>query len=259
MGWKVYNELAWVDEILAGPEAGEDEVVAAIQLLKNKISAPTPTMLHLGCGAGGYDFHFKQHFTVTGVDLSPGMLELARKTNPDVEYLLGDMRSLGLDRKFDAVVIPDSIAYMCTLADLRQAIGTAAAHLKAGGILLVVAHAKEEFRNNNFAYTAAKGDIHVTVFENNHIVDDSTYEAAMIYLIRRGRETEIHHEIHTLGLFTREEWRGVFKECRLNMDEVAMDHLYDTYLLEDGEYKLTVFTGTQIQDADPATMASRHT
>lgn len=46
-------------------------------------------MLHLGCGAGGHDFHFNQHFAVTGVDLSDGMLELAKKRNPEVFCVSG--------------------------------------------------------------------------------------------------------------------------------------------------------------------------
>ncbi|MGM0652856.1 MAG: hypothetical protein ACQES4_08785 [Bacillota bacterium] len=82
------------------------------------------------------------------------------------------------------------------------------------------------------------------MFENNHIVSDSTYEAAIIYLIRQAGELSIHHELHTLGLFSYDQWIAVFGECRLKIDEMKMDHLYDQYLLEDSEYKLKVFIGT---------------
>jgi predicted TPR repeat methyltransferase len=109
--------------------------------------------LHLGCGAGGHDFHFKQHFSVTGVDLSEGMLEIAKKTNPEITYIKGDMRNVKLNEKFDAVVIPDSIMYMSTLEDLSAALRNAAAHMKPLGVLLIVARTKEDFRTNNFAYT----------------------------------------------------------------------------------------------------------
>ena len=157
-------------------------------------------MLHLGCGAGGHDYHFKRHFSVTGVDLSEGMLEIARKRNPEIQYLQGDMRTINLDRKFDVVAIPDSIMYMTTLEDLSAALSSAAAHLKRDGLLLVVAHTKEEFRNNNFAYTGEADNTHITVLENNHIVSDTAYEATIVYLIRQSGRLEIHHEVHTLGL-----------------------------------------------------------
>jgi len=244
MDWKVYNELAWTANILACPESCEKEAMAYINAIKGFIPLPSPTMLHLGCGAGAHDFHFKKHFQVTGVDLSQGMLDLAKKANEDVTYVLGDMRTICLNQKFDIVVIPDSIAYMITLVDLRQALLNAARHLKTGGVLLVVSHIKEDFRENNFAYSGIKDDIHITLFENNHIVSDSTYEAIMIYLIRQYGKTNIYHETHTLGLFSHEKWLSIFKECQLKVHEINADHLYDDYLLEEGRYRLKMFVGT---------------
>ncbi|MDD3670380.1 MAG: class I SAM-dependent methyltransferase [Sphaerochaetaceae bacterium] len=216
----------------------------AKRAIKNIISVTTHTMLHLGCGAGGHDYHFKKHFKVTGVDVSQGMLDIAKKTNPDVTYVLGDMRSINLSEKFDAVVIPDSIAYMSTVGDLKQTLMNATGHLKTGGVLLVVAHTKEEFSEHNFVYTGSEDNIHITLFENNHIISDSTYEATMIYLIRKEAETSIHHETHTLGLFPYEQWLSIFKECQLQVEVINTDHLYDDYLLEEGEFKLKVFIGT---------------
>ena len=244
MNWIAYNQLAWTDTILARPEDFEEETTTYINLIKSKLSASSPTMLHLGCGAGGHDCHFKQHFSVTGVDLSEGMLEIARKRNPEVIYLHGDMRTVNLDKKFDVVAIPDSIMYMTTLEDLSAAVSNAAAHLKRNGVLLVVAHTKEEFRNNNFAYTGETDNTHVTVLENNHIVSDNTYEATIVYLIRRDGRLEIHHEVHTLGLFSYDEWMGLFDGLHLKVEQMNLDHLYDKNLLEDGAYKLKVFVGT---------------
>lgn len=247
MKWKAYNQLAWTEHILAGPESYEEEAMTYIKALKRHISVPSPTMLHLGCGAGGHDFHFKQHFSVTGVDISKGMLKIAKKTNQEITYIKGDMRNVKLNQKFDAVVIPDSIPYMSTLEHLSAALENAAAHLKPSGVLMVVAHTKEEFRNNNFAYTGENENIHITLFENNHIISDSTYEAAIIYLIRRGGKLSIEQEVHTLGLFSYEQWMALFTKLKLKVDEISLNQLYDKYLLEDGEYKLKMFIGTQIQ------------
>jgi hypothetical protein len=36
----------------------------------------------------------------------------------------------------------------------------------------------------------------------------------------------------------------LFDELKLKADEINMNHLYDQYLLEYGEYKLKVFIGT---------------
>jgi len=244
VNWIAYNKLAWTDDILAPPETYEKEALFYVEVIKSRINAQAVTMLHLGCGAGGHDFHFKKHFSVTGVDISEGMLALAKKRNPEVTYVTGDMKTINLDRKFDVVVIPDSIPYLTTLEDLKKTIMNAARQLKNEGILLVVAHTKEDFKENNFAYSGGKENIHITVFENNHIVSDSTYEAVIIYLIRKEGELSIYHEVHTLGLFPYDQWMVIFEECRLKIDEMNMNHLYDQYLLEDGEYKLKVFIGS---------------
>jgi SAM-dependent methyltransferase len=215
-----------------------------IEAIRERSGDKAVSMLHLGCGAGMLDYHFKQHYSVTGVDLSRGMLDLAMNRNPEVKYLSGDMRTVELNRKYDVVAIPDSVNYMASLEDLHLAISNATSHLKKGGILLIVTSVKEDFRENNFVYYGEKDDVHVTVFENNHIVSESTYEAAIVYLIREKGDLKIYHEVHTLGLFTRDQWLSIFEKNHLQTEEMKADHLYDQYLMEDGEYKLKVLIGT---------------
>jgi ubiquinone/menaquinone biosynthesis C-methylase UbiE len=243
--WISYNDLAWTEDWLANPSEYENEVLKYVDLIKKSATEPPHTLLHLGCGAGGHDWIFKQHFNVTGVDLSLGMLNKARVAHPDIEYLEGDMRTLRLNRKFDAVVIPDSIDYMVSLDDLWQAIQTAVVHLKTGGVFLVVAKTQETFQDNNFAYTGEKDGVHVTLFENNYIKPFhlNTYEATLVYLIRRQGELTIHTDHQLLGLFSQTTWEKLFKDADLAMQRITLNGIYDRYLLSDGEYPLTVFTG----------------
>ena len=121
-GWKAYSELAWTVEWLAQPEDYDEEAGAYVSLICKHAAAPPRTLLHLGSGAGGMDRTFKRCFAVTGVDLSPGMLALTRAAHPEIEYIEADIRTLHLDRRFDAVVIPDCIDYMVTRADLDRAL-----------------------------------------------------------------------------------------------------------------------------------------
>jgi len=243
--WIAYNELAWTEDLLADPVDYEDEVAGYVDLIKQNSSHAPYTLLHLGCGAGGHDTIFKKHFAVTGVDISRGMLDRARLRHPDVEYIDGDMRTVRLSREFDAVVIPDSIDYMGSLPELRMAIETAVAHLNPGGILLVVGKTREIFRGNNFAYTGEQEDLHVTLLENNYInrYRPNTYEATLVYLIRRRGELAIHTECHVLGLFLQEVWEKVFTEAGLSLQETDLDGTYDKYLLGGGEYPLKIFIG----------------
>ena len=241
--WLAYNDLAWTEKLLADPAEYEDEAAVYVKLLQESATEPPCTMLHLGCGAGGHDRIFKRFFSVTGVDISLGMLDIARTTNPDIEYLEGDMRTIRLNREFDVVAIPDSIDYMASHNDLQQAIQTAVRHLKRGGILLVAGKPAETFQNNNFVYTGEKDDVHITLFENNYInpFRPNTYEATLVYLIRRQGELTIHTDHQILGLFPKAMWDKVFKDAGLTARKQTLDGIYDKYLLDEGEYPLTVF------------------
>ena len=243
--WIAYNDLAWTEDWLANPTEYEDEVMVYVDLIKRTAVAPPSTLLHLGSGAGGHDRIFKRHFTVTGVDISLGMLNKARVANPDIEYLEGDMRTLRLNRQFDAVVIPDSIDYMASQDDLQRAIQTAVAHLKTSGVLLVVGKTEETFQDNNFAYTGEKDGVHVTLIENNYInpFRPNTYEATLVYLIRQQGELTIHTDNQVLGLFSQATWEKAFNDAELTTQITSLNGIYDKYLLGDVEYPLTVFIG----------------
>lgn len=250
--WAAYEELAWTDRWLATPDEVRDEAETYLGLLQAAADGPLHTVLHLGCGAGGYDTVFtRAGLEIIGVDLSEGMLELAREANPGVEYHLADMREVRLGRTVDAVVIPDSIDYMVTPDDLRATVTTAVAHLRPGGILLVVATTAETFRPNNFAYTGERDGIHLTLLENDHAPDlarilDSgeagTYEATLVFLVRRDGELEVHVDRHLLGLFPAASWQEVFTEAGLEVATSSLvDGLYDRWTLDGTEHPLTVF------------------
>jgi SAM-dependent methyltransferase len=247
--WRAYTDLAWTEHIIAPPEDYKEETNLFSKLIKKQLKIETRTLLHLGCGAGGHDYTFKEHFKVTGVDISKDMLKLARKLNPDVTYLYGDMRTIRLKECFDAVAFSDSIGHMTTVEDLRKAIQTADKHLKPGGALFIVAHIREEFKENNFVYTGSKGDIEITLFENNYIPDPAgtTYEATVVFLIRQKGKLEIHSDTDTIGLFKLPVWLGLLKETGLMVEQMKLEHTYDAYLLGEGEYPLLMFVCTKPQ------------
>lgn len=242
-GWISYGDLAWTESILSTPDDYADEAGLFIQLIRENLGENAKNLLHLGCGAGGHDHTFKQHFRVTGIDISEAMLEIARANNPEITYIHGDMRRIDLKEQFDAVVIPDSIDYMVTLPELQSTVAASCRHLRPGGVLLIVAKIREEFRNNNFCYTGAKDGVEITVFENNHIPrrDSSTYEATFVYLIRRDGVLSVHTDRHRLGLFSQAEWRSLLKEAGLQVKQTRLDGVYDRFIIGEGTYPMQVF------------------
>jgi SAM-dependent methyltransferase len=119
------------------------------QTLANEILDERPaTVLEVGCGAGRLleaIADADRSVAHTGVDLSPFMLEAARRRVADAELIHADIALMDLGRTFDAIAAvhvfehgPASWGY--------QAIERAAAHLSPGGTLHVVRHAWHRLR-----------------------------------------------------------------------------------------------------------------
>ena len=98
---------------------------------------PVQTVLDLGCGTGGHALPLaRRGYQVTGVDRSATMLENARAKAgiAPVEFLLGDVRTVDLNRTFDAAV---ATFLFCTLPDDLQVAGMRELGrvVKPGGII----------------------------------------------------------------------------------------------------------------------------
>lgn len=242
--WLAYSDLAWTEHIIAPPDEYTEETELLVNTIKQHSKIEVKTLLHLGCGAGGNDYTFKRHFKVTGVDICENMLEIARDLNPEAVYHHGDMRTIELGKCFDAVVAPESIDYMRTENDLYSAMMTAQKHLKPDGVFLVVANTAERFSQNNFVYTGSRDDIEITLFENNYIppYPGTTYEATLIYLIRRKGKLEIYNDRHILGLFKLETWLDLLKKAGFDtINQISMDHAYDRFIVGEGKYPRSMF------------------
>ena len=143
----IYHPRPWF-HLLTAPEDYAEEAAFYRHLLTEAcVKPPIDTVLELGSGGGNNALHMKAHFQLTLTDLSPQMLDLSRTINPELEHIQGDMRTLRLDREFDAVFVHDAVVYMTTEDDLAAAIRTAFVHCRpGGGALFAPDHTRENFK-----------------------------------------------------------------------------------------------------------------
>jgi trans-aconitate methyltransferase len=141
---KLYRDLAPWFHLLTAPKDYTEEAELYGRLLAEKSHGQVVTVLELGSGGGNNASHMKRRFTLTLVDRSPGMLELSRGLNPELEHVEGDMRTVRLDRTFDAVFVHDALAYILTETDLRAVFETAFAHCRPGASAVFVPDYVEE-------------------------------------------------------------------------------------------------------------------
>jgi len=225
---RLYGDLAWTWPIISPVGNYIEETKLFSKLIKEHSKIEVKTLLHLGCGGGHNDYTFKKYFKVTSLDISEDMLSLAKKLNPEVNYKYGDMRTIQLEEKFDAVTILDSINYIKTVEDLQRTFITTYEHLKPGGVFLTfVEQIAGQFKQNNTTCSAhSKGDVEITFIENYYDPDpnDTSYEAIFIYLIRIGGKLEIYSDRHLCGIFKLETWLKLLKEIGFKVIQNKFEH-----------------------------------
>ncbi len=77
----------------------------------------------------------EQSLRVTGVDASPTMISLSRERLPDHEWIVADMRSLALGRRFNGILAWDSFIHL-NHEDQRRMFAVFADHASAGTWLM---------------------------------------------------------------------------------------------------------------------------
>jgi SAM-dependent methyltransferase len=120
---RLYTDLAWL-----WPLWGDHETEYAqyceylLRLFDQHARRPLESLLVISCGGGKNVYSLKKRYRVTGLDLSPVMLELAAGLNPECEFVEGDMRHFALGRRFDAILLDDGVSHMTSRADLKAAV-----------------------------------------------------------------------------------------------------------------------------------------
>jgi Methyltransferase domain len=231
---KMYTEVAGWFHLLTAPFEYEEEAEQYASLIKAHSHIPVGTVLEMGSGGGNNASHMKSHFELTLTDLSPQMIELSKTLNPELEHIEGDMRTLRLDREFDAVFIHDAIAYITTEDDLRATIETAFLHCRPGGVALFAPDSVTELfepRTEHGGHDADGKGMRYLEWDWDPDPSDSTYLVDFAYLIRNENdEVEVVHDRHEVGLFPRRTWMDLltgagFEAQRVvdNLDDVVRD------------------------------------
>ncbi|WBB58694.1 class I SAM-dependent methyltransferase [Streptomyces sp. WMMC500] len=122
-----------------------DRALLAALLEQAEDGAP---VADLGCGPGHVTGWLAAHGArAVGIDLSPGMVALARREHPAAEFRVGDLLRLpAADGEFGAAVALYSVIHL-EPGELAPAFAEARRVLRPGGRLLVAFHVGTEVRH----------------------------------------------------------------------------------------------------------------
>ena len=206
--YQFYTDLARWWPLISPPSDFIEEAAYFATLF---CEAKARDVLELGSGGGSNAVHLKAEFDLVLVDLSSAMIEESRKLNPKLVHVVGDMRTVRLDRRFDAVFLHDAIDYMYEIDDLRAALATARAHLEVGGTAVIAPdHVFETFEDDS-DFGGADGELGrgVRFAEWTYDPDptDTWIETDYVFIVRQSAGViETVAETHRTGLFAVDTW-----------------------------------------------------
>ncbi|SEP47988.1 Methyltransferase domain-containing protein [Amycolatopsis saalfeldensis] len=166
-----HDHIDWADRLAHLRAADALDAAAMTTAARRLVAAlpPRPTIVDLGCGAGGMSTHFARELaalsggTVVLVDATPALLEEAERTvkaeadkhvaqdsagerGPvEVRAILGDLADAGLPHTLPPADLVWASHVVHHLADQQAAVGTVAAVAKPGG-LVALAEGGLDFR-----------------------------------------------------------------------------------------------------------------
>jgi ubiquinone/menaquinone biosynthesis C-methylase UbiE len=186
-------------------------------IIAQELQTQPQTLLDVACGTGSHIAYLKAHYRVSGLDLEPGLLDMARARHPEVTFHQGDMTDFDLGQRFDIITcLFSAIGYVGTVDNLNRALRAMSRHLAPGGILLV-----EPW------FTLAQwntGKPHAMLIDEPDLkiarVSTSFREGRLSwfdfhYLIATPEGTEHLVERHELGLFEQDEMKAAFVSAGL--------------------------------------------
>lgn len=200
-------------------------------------------LLELACGTGIQSVYFKKAgFDVTGLDLSPEMIKLARKRaleeGEPLNFLVGNMLDLSGLETYDLVTCySDSICYMEDEVAVGDVFSQVYQHLNQGGVFIFDVHSIHQIDD---------------VFPN-YSYHENAEDFAFVWDSYKGDDP--HSIVHELSFFVKEE-SGLFSRYDEIHEERTYELLTFDILLEEAGFR-DVAVYADFEDKEPSVSSKR--
>jgi ubiquinone/menaquinone biosynthesis C-methylase UbiE len=137
-GSVLYDKLAkYYDQIYHWKDY-QKESRTIREIVQSRKSSRGNALLDVACGTGRHIRYLEDEFDCVGIDASEQMLVVARRNAPGASFVRGDMKDFKMEKRFDVVIcLFSGIGHLRTRAEVGDALGNFARHMKKGGVLIV--------------------------------------------------------------------------------------------------------------------------
>ena len=198
----------------------------AIRRLIQQHNPNAKTLLDAACGTGKHIEILQEYYYVEGLDISPELLEIARKRCPRLTFHLGNLMNFKLNRKFDIITcLFGSIGYLTTIESVESAIAGMADHLQADGILIIEPWlSPEKFWNKRVKFDVVDEPELKIVRMHTSKVKGRISMFDVNYLVGTPQGVRYFTELEELGLYTHEEYVSAFEmaDLKVSYDEKGL-------------------------------------
>ncbi len=246
---QLYKRFAeYYDKIYSKKEY--DKEVNFIDSILKKPKLKGKKILDVACGTGKHTKLLKaKGYSVTGVDINPEMLKIARNKAKGVKFIRGDMKELDLKEKFDAIICMfTSINYNTNLKEIKKTLSNFYKTLNKEGAVIFDLGLTKKGRvgrpkdcANIDAYS--EEDLQIARISQWHPSgeDKNIFNAIFLMFVKDKGKVDFEIDEHKLGAFDPEE---IIKTMRSMGFKVSV---YDNFSLKKytKKSKRAVFVGVK--------------
>ena len=188
--------------------------------------------LDLGCGVGTLcDYFYKQGIHTTGIDISNDMIELCKKKNNNVIFIVADMKEYTSDKKYDLITLTcDVVNHILDEDDLKKIFNNIYNMLNDGGYLIFdILNAKELPLDKEIVSNRDNGiDVYYNMTNKNDLINTN---------VKIKKVNEIVYECNVLEkLYADEVIITVLKDLNYKLIKFAPQILNESQRFKDKNY-----------------------
>lgn len=227
----MFSKSADLYDIIYRATKDYESEVSELDRLLGLLDPKPKALLDVGCGTGEHAqiLSSKFGYAVDGIDIEPGLIEIAARKNPEGDFTVADMAQFSLPKRYDAILcLFSSLAYVETEERLRMTAQCLASCCDPGAWLLIESWYEPEAWQDSVDATEAideqSGTKILRAREGKREGDVSIL--TLDYHVERGGEQLDFTETHRLGLFSKSQITNAFQEVGFEIGPPSEGSVY---------------------------------